>query len=480
MKGQLFADVDDVADRMDELAVDLWEHPELGLHEERASRLLQETLADAGFVIESGVGGMPTAFVASYGAGEGPTIGILGEYDALPGLSQEVATERSPIQAGAPGHGCGHNLFGTAGVGAAIAVARSLDRGDAAGDVRFYGCPAEETLVGKTFMARDGAFDDLDAAVTWHPSDHTAPQRGSSLALDSLSFQFTGESAHAAASPESGRSALDGVQLLNTGAEYMREHVSEDVRVHYNVQQGGDAPNVVPAEASVWYFVRAPTRDGLERVTDWLREIADGAATMTRTEVEEQYYTGVHRLVSNSVVADTFRENMAELGPVEFDDSPVWPDGERRGDAHELAAALQETFSEAAIEDRLSEFEPPHDEAAAEATLYGEPMDAFDEGDHGGGSTDVGEVSQITPTAQFRATTWALGTPGHSWQAVVANGDFGRTALPYVAKLLAGSVVDLMTDEQRLAAAREEFDRDVDDYENPLPESADPPFELTR
>ncbi|MFW5937628.1 MAG: amidohydrolase [Halanaeroarchaeum sp.] len=454
---------------MDELAVDLWEHPELGLHEERASRLLSETLAEAGFEIETGVGDMPTAFVARYASGDGPAIGILGEYDALPGLSQAVSAEREPIQAGGPGHGCGHNLFGTAGVGAAIALARSLDRGDADGEVRFYGCPAEETLVGKTFMARDGVFDDLDAAVTWHPSDHTAPQRGGSLALDSLSFTFEGESAHAAASPESGRSALDGVQLLNTGVEYMREHVPEEVRVHYNVQQGGDAPNVVPAEASVWYFVRAPTREGVERVTAWLREIADGAATMSRTAVSERYYTGCHRLVSNGVVANTFRENMAELGAVEFDD-----------DAHELAAELQETFPAGSIEDSLAEFEPPHDEAAADAALYGEPMDAFDEGEPGGGSTDVGEVSQITPTAQFRATTWALGTPGHSWQAVVANGDFGRTALPYVAKLLAGSTLDLLTDEERLAAAQKEFDSAVDGYENPLPDGTEPPFELTQ
>ena len=454
---------------MDELAVDLWEHPELGLHEERASRLLRGALDEAGFEIEAGVGDMPTAFVASYESGDGPTIGVLGEYDALPGLSQAVSAEREPVDAGGPGHGCGHNLFGTAGVGAAIAVARALDRGDAAGEIRFYGCPAEETLVGKTFMARDGVFDDLAAAVTWHPSDHTAPQRGSSLALDSLSFTFEGESAHAAASPESGRSALDAVQLLNTGVEYMREHVPEAVRVHYNVQEGGDAPNVVPAEASVWYFVRAPTREGVERVTAWLREIADGAATMSRTAVSERYYTGVHRLVSNSVVADTFRENMAEIGAIEFDEAE-----------HELAASLQKTFPDGAIDDRLSEFEPPHDEAAAGTALYGEPMDAFDEGDPGGGSTDVGEVSQITPTAQFRATTWALGTPAHSWQAVVANGDFGRTALPAVAKLLAGSTLDLLTDEDRLAAAREEFEREVGEYENPLPAETEPPFELTQ
>lgn len=280
---------------------------------------------------------MPTAFVASYSAGDGPTIGILGEYDALPGLSQAVGAERDPIDEGGPGHGCGHNLFGTAGAGAAVAVKRAMERGDATGEVRFYGCPAEETLVGKTFMARAGVFDDLDAAVTWHPSDHTAPQRGSSLALDSLSFSFEGKSAHAAASPESGRSALDAVELLNAGSEYMREHVPQEVRVHYNIQEGGSAPNVVPAEASVWYFVRAPDRDGVERVTAWLREIAEGAATMTRTDVTKRYYTGCSRMVSNSVVADTFRETMADLEPVAFDD-----------DAYELAARLQETFPEGA------------------------------------------------------------------------------------------------------------------------------------
>lgn len=467
-KTRLFDDVDDVAPTMDELAVDLWEHPELGLHEEYSAAALREVLVDAGFEMESGVGGMPTAFIASYSAGEGPTIGILGEYDALPSLSQAVSAERDPIEEGGPGHGCGHNLFGTAGVGAALALKRAMDRGELTGEVRFYGCPAEETLVGKTFMAREGVFDDLDAAVTWHPSDHTAPQKSSSLALDSLSFRFEGEAAHAAASPESGRSALDAVQLLNTGVEYMREHVPEEVRVHYNIQEGGQAPNVVPAEASVWYFVRAPTREGTERVTEWLRDIAEGAATMTQTTVEENYYTGCYQLASNGVVADTFYENMVELDPIAFDD-----------DDHALAAELQETMPDGAIESTLAEFEPEHREAAEGESLYAEPMAAFDEGETGGGSTEVGDVSQITPTAQFRAATWALGTPAHSWQAVVANGDFGRTALPFVAKVLAGSVADLLTDEAKLDAARAEFEEQSVEYVTPLPEGTEPPFELT-
>jgi aminobenzoyl-glutamate utilization protein B len=469
VKDQLFEDVDGLAEEMDELAVEIWENPELGLHEEHSAAELRGFLSEEGFEIETGTGGMPTAFVASYSQGEGPTIGILGEYDALPGLSQAVSAEREPIEEGGPGHGCGHNLFGTAGAGAAVAVKKAMERGDAAGEIRFYGCPAEETLVGKTFMARDGAFDDLDAAVTWHPSDHTAPQRGSSLALDSLSFRFEGESSHAAADPENGRSALDAVELMNAGSEYMREHVPEEVRVHYNIQEGGSAPNVVPAEASVWYFVRAPERKGVERVTEWLREIADGAATMTQTDVTERYYTGASRLVSNSVIADTFRENMAELGPISYDD-----------DAHELAARLQATFPEGSLESTLEDFEEPHAEAAADAALYTEPMDAFDEGEPGGGSTEVGDVSQITPTAQFRAATWALGTPGHSWQAVVANGDFGRTAVPYAAKLLAGSAFDLLTDEDRLAEAQAEFEEETEPYETPLPEGTEPPFELTK
>ena len=468
MKERLFGDVDELAEGMDDIALDIWENPELGLHEEHSAAVLREFLADAGFDIEMGTGGMPTAFVASFSEDEGPAIGILGEYDALPGLSQAVSAERDPIEDGGPGHGCGHNLFGTAGAGAAIAVKRAMERDDAAGEIRFYGCPAEETLVGKTFMARDGAFDDLDAAVTWHPSDHTAPQRGSSLALDSLSFRFEGESSHAAADPESGRSALDAVELLNMGSEYMREHVPQEVRVHYNIQEGGSAPNVVPAEASVWYFVRAPEREGVERVTEWLREIAEGAATMTRTEVSERYYTGCHRLVSNSVIADTFRENMAALDPVFFDD-----------DAHDLAEDLQETFPDGSLASTLEDFEEPHAEEAADTALYTEPMDAFDEGETGSGSTEVGDVSQITPTAQFRATTWALGTPGHSWQAVAANGDFGRTAVPYAAKLLAGSAFDLLTDEERLAEAQAEFEQTTDSYETPLPEGTEPPFELT-
>ena len=261
----LFEAVEAERDRLYGLADRIWSTPELGLHEEESSAALADALADAGFDVETGIGGMPTAFRAEYGTG-GPRIGLLGEFDALPSLSQTVNAERDPVEDGAPGHGCGHNLFGTAGVGAAIAVKRAIESGDLDGTVVFLGCPAEETLVGKVFMARAGAFDDLDAALTWHPNDLSHPQLKSSNALDSIQYRFEGESAHAAAAPWAGRSALDAVELLNAGSEYMREHLSEESRLHYVITDGGEAPNVVPETAEVWYYVRAPTRREVEQI----------------------------------------------------------------------------------------------------------------------------------------------------------------------------------------------------------------------
>lgn len=467
-KARLYETVDEERETLEGLARDIWETPELGLHEEESSRLLRETLAEEGFEIETGVGDMPTAFLATYGDG-GPRIGILGEFDALPGLSQEAKPEREPREEGQPGHGCGHNLFGTACLGGAVAVKRAIERGDLDGTVVYAGCPAEETLVGKVFMARDGAFDDLDAAVTWHPSDLNTAQLGGSLALDSVRYTFEGEAAHAAAAPESGRSALDAVQLMNTAVEYMREHVSQEARVHYNIVEGGEAPNVVPPEATVWYFVRAPTRDEVERITAWLDDIAEGAAMMTQTEGRKRMLTGCYDFLANETVTDVIWENLRELGTVGYDDAD-----------REFAAELQETFPEGRIEERLEDLDEDHREAARDDPLYTEPVPPTE--DNGtSGSTDVGDVSWITPTAQFRATTWAFGTPGHSWQAVAADGSFGTRGMLHAARVVAGSVADLLADEERLAAAREEFEEVAgpDAYESPLPDDATPPFDVT-
>ena len=456
-------------DRLYELADEIWSTPELGLHEEASAATLVEALETEGFDVETGIGGMPTAFVATYGEG-GPRVGILGEFDALPGLSQDVSAERRPVEAGEPGHGCGHNLFGTAGVGAAAAVAEAIDAGDVEGTVAFFGCPAEETLVGKTFMARAGSFDDLDAAVTWHPSDRTRPQLSSSLALDSVQFTFEGEASHAAASPESGRSALDAVQLLGSGVEYMREHVPDDARIHYSVPDGGGAPNVVPPSATAWFFVRAPTRAGVERLSDWVSDVAEGAALMTRTEVERRYITGCWDLLSNEPIAERYGEVMAELGPVGYDEED-----------RAFATDLKRTLSEKQLDEAVSDLPESVRGAFRESALYDEPIEPYDAGDVGMGSTEVGDVSWITPTAQFRAATWAVGTPPHTWQAVAANGDFGRKGMVYAAKVLAGTTCDLLDDADLREEARAAWERDRGDrrYETPLPADAEPPFDVT-
>ena len=465
----VFAAIDAREDTLREIARDIWTRPELGLHEEYAADRLTTVLAEAGFSIERDIGGMPTAFVAEYGSGE-PTVGILGEYDALPGLSQAVTAEPNPIEPEGPGHGCGHNLFGTAGVGAALAVKQAIDAGVLAGTIRFYGCPAEETLVGKTYMARAGAFDDLDAAITWHPGDLSTPRRGTSNALNSLTFTFEGVAAHAGGSPDAGRSALDGVELLNTGVEYMREHISDDARLHYAITNGGQAPNVVPAEAAVWYFVRAPDRAEVERLTDWLRDIAEAAAMMSQTDVEERFLTGCYDYRANGVVTDCIWENMHAVGAIAYDE-----------DDRAFAADLQSTVDEDRLTSRLDSLPEAVSERVADEPLYAEPIPAYDEDEQSHGSTEVGDVSWITPTGQFRAATWPVGAPGHSWQVVAANGDFAMKGIAFAAKVLAGTAADLLADEETLAAARAEFEDDIgpDAYETPLPPEAEPPFDMT-
>ena len=469
MKDVVFGAIEDDRQRLTETCDALWETPELGLHERESSRTLIAVLEGEGFDVETGIGGMPTAFVAEYGSGE-PVIGILGEYDALPGLSQTVSAEREPVKPGGPGHGCGHNLFGTAGVWGAIGVKEAIDADEVTGTVRFYGCPAEETLVGKVFMARDGAFDDLDAAVTWHPSDLSRPQLGSSLALDSLQFRFEGTAAHAGGSPESGRSALDGVELLNAGVERMREHVPEEARVHYSITDGGGAPNVVPPEAAGWYFVRAPDRDEVDRITAWVTDIAEAAAKMTQTDVECRYITGCYDFLPNETVTEIVWQNMQAVGPIEYD-----------GEDRAFAADLRETVEDDRLAARFDDVPDEIEAAVGDAPLYGEPVAAYDEGDVSGGSTDVGDVSWIVPTAQFRAATWPIGAPGHGWQVVAANGDFAVKGAVFAAKVLGGTVADLLADAETVERANREFAAATadDPYECPLPADVEPPFDVT-
>jgi aminobenzoyl-glutamate utilization protein B len=411
---------------------DIWNFAELGLQEHRSAARLASVLKKAGFRVKEGVSDMPTAFVAEYGSGK-PIIGILAEYDALPELSQQAGDPtRKAIAGQNAGHGCGHCALGTAAVGAALSVKEAIDKHHLKGTIRLYGTPAEETVIGKVFMTLDGQFADLDACLHWHPGTKNRVSYMSSKAVISAKFTFTGLPAHASGSPEKGRSALDGVELMNVGANYMREHVKETSRIHYVITNGGAQPNVVPATAQVWYFVRANTHEDVERNFDWLRDIADGAAKMSRTKVVVHIDTDCHEIIPNLPLSRVVQRNLERVGPPQLDDAD-----------RELARRLQEPLR---IEFALKERKPLND------TIEPLPKQPYPPD---GGSTDVGDISWHVPTSGLDTVCFAAGSPGHSWQNVAAIGSpIGHKGLLVAAKVLALSAVDLLQDPQVLKEAR--------------------------
>lgn len=463
-KTELFDTVEAEADWLTDLSRRIWNTPEVAFQEHESSQTLQDALREEGFEVEAGVAGIETAFVARYGDSE-PVVGTMGEFDALPGMSQQPTAEREPIEAGEPGHGCGHNLFGVGSLGGAVAVKRAIERGDVEGSVVFFGTPAEEAGGGKVYMVRDGVFDSVDAIVSWHPGWYNAPGKGSCLAVDSFEFAFEGESSHAAASPESGRSALDAVQLLSTGIEYMREHVPAAARVHYVITEGGQAPNVVPGEAAMECLVRAPERTEVERISDWVTDIAEGAAMMSRTDLETTKTSSMYGVLPNHALGDAIRANMAEA---EF---PLTDEQEA------FAAELKETLDSPSFA-RVPE---DHREAAAESAMFTEPIDAPDEGITGSYSTDSGDVSWNVPLGRFQAATWPAGTPAHSWQAVAAGEDVGTAGMQFASKVIGATLYDLLADDELLAAAKSEFAerKGEREYDCGLPDDADP-YELVK
>ena len=445
------------------LAKDIWAQPELGLHEVRSSKLLADELGKAGFSVDMGIGQMPTAFVASWGEGE-PIIGILGEYDALPSLSQIVSATREPVEQGGPGHGCGHNLFGVACLGAALAVKEAMEKAKISGTIRYYGCPAEETLIGKVFMARTGVFDDLNAAITWHPGYVNSVRSASHTALNSFKVNFYGVAAHAGSTPEAGRSALDGVQLMDVGVNYLREHIIQEARLHCVITEGGEAPNVVPPYAQVWYYVRAPKREQVDYIYSRVLDIAKGAALMTGTTYDIDFLTGCYDTLRNDTIGDVLLEKLEKVGAPRFTE-----------EEKDLARKLQETFPPGAIEKSLERLGMTKEEV-------GDPLCEKITEPHGkgqvmGGSTDVGDVSYITPTAEISTCCQALGTPGHSWQFVVTAGSsIGMKGMMVAAKAMALAVLDLETKPDIVKAARDEFEAKIggNTYVSPLPEGAVP------
>lgn len=431
-KAQVIANVDKEAANISRTARSIWGFAELGFHETKSSRLLQDRLKAAGFAIEAGVAGMPTAFVARYRNGTGPVIAILAEFDALPGLSQEALPERAPIAGQAAGHACGHHLFGAASAAAAIEASRWMKAHNITGEIRIYGAPAEEGGSGKAYLVRAGLFNDVDATLHWHAGDRNTAVQRISQANISGKFRFRGSGAHAAANPQDGRSALDGVEMLDYAVNMMREHVPDTTRIHYVITKGGDAPNVVPDFAEVYYYVRHNDDQVVRDVMERVKKAAEGAALATGTKVEFEQTGGVYALMPNDAVGHVIDGNLRRVGGV------AWNRQEQA-----FAEKLYATF--------------PNPQAKLGSQTV---IDPYASGVKGNGSSDVGDVSWVTPTAGMRAATWAPGTSSHSWQAVAFGGmSIGDKGAVVAAKTLALSALDLLTSPDVVAAAKAELIR---------------------
>lgn len=440
------------------LADAIWEYAEVGLQEIRSAKAQAVFLEKEGFSVRLGVAGMPSALVASFGDGK-PAIGYLGEYDALPGLSQKAVPYREPVQEDGAGHGCGHNLLGVASLAAAVALKREIEAGRAQGSVHYYGCPAEETLIGKVFMAKHGVFSDLDAAICWHPMWLNSAWYGSSLAMNSVRFAFYGRTAHAASSPHLGISALDAVELMNIGANYLREHVIQEARIHYVILKGGSEPNVVPAHAEAWYYVRAPRRKDVQEIYDRVLKIAEGASLMTGARLEVKFQTGAHEYLANSVVTGVLEDSLRRVGPPKFTN-------DEKAFAHELEKTFAPGQKEAVL--RANNVPPEF----YGLTLHEEVAPAYDKGRIMPGSTDVGDVSCIVPTGQIATAGSVVGNAGHTWQETATSGmGIGHKAMIAAAKAMALAGYQLASQPELLQKAREAFLKDTGGkpYVSPLP-----------
>ena len=446
LKQKAISWVDSNSDALTNMSKQIWENPEEVQKEFFACNLQKEFLKKQGFKIVT-TEKIPTAFMATFGEGK-PILGLLGEYDALKNLSQAVSAERKPLKEGGAGHACGHNLLGVGCLGAAVAIKELIAKGELKGTIRYYGCPAEEILAGKTLMAMEGMFDDLDASLAWPPSPLNMPWAGSLLSLYSAVFTFTGKAAHAGAAPHAGRSALDAVELMNVGANYMREHILDQNRVHYIITNGGLEPNTVPAEAAVWYNVRAPKKAIAQDTFRWLTEIAQGAAMMTQTKLSDlKIISGCYEVLPNQVLVKVIEENMREVGP------PKYTDEDRA-----LAKKISQSYDPVAKEKGLeSNFAPL---SLADSYLHEAIESPRDSGKSLKASTDAGDVSWMMPFAMFGAATFPLGTMPHTWQATASCGSgIGFHAMHFAAKVLSGCLIDMYTKPEVLAKAKEEFQK---------------------
>ena len=449
----LYDIIEDNAPSIIALSDQIWELSELSMEEYRSAEYYCQLLEQEGFQVQRQLCGIPTAFSGQFGSGS-PRIGILGEFDALSGLSQQAgSTQRQCVSEGGNGQGCGHNLLGAGAFGAALAIKKALEAGKLQGTVIFYGCPGEEGCAGKTFMARDGMFRDLDAALTWHPGDTNEIKVGASAACIQVEYSFQGLAAHAANDPYNGRSALDAVELMHVGVQFLREHMPPNSSIHYSITDGGGvSPNVVQAGAKTIFMVRGETVRKAKALLKRVDNIAKGAALMTDTQVTSRQLDGTASTVGNQVLEQVMYENLNQA-PI-----PVYTEAERT-----YAHALRQTF-QPELPGELTKTNPSVRSFVLRETENGQRdindfiMPYVPCWNYSPGSTDVGDVSWLTPTAQFTTATWVSGSPGHSWQ----NVSIGRTSIAHkgmlqAAKILAGTAWDLMTNPALLAKAREEF-----------------------
>ncbi len=472
-KERALAAIDAGADLVRSVADRIWEYAELSLQESKSAECYCEVLEKEGFQVERGICNIETAFSASFGSGR-PVIGILAEYDALSGLSQKAGSLiREEAVPGGSGHGCGHNLLGAGAFAAALGVKAYLEENDCPGTVILYGCPGEEGGASKAFMARDGVWKDLDAALTWHPEDVNEVATGSSNSCIQVQYKFTGIASHAAGAPEMGRSALDAVELMNIGVQFLREHMSDKARIHYAITDaGGCSPNVVQPKASVLYMVRSNHVAEAVELEKRVDKIAEGAALMTETTFEKKFIDGLADTVSNFALERVLYENFRELGVPSYTE-----------EEHAFADRLAETYpSEGYLPGVAAEFDSElREQVRALREKNGHAMNAFLAPLYQGeafkaGSTDVGDVSWLTPTAQIHVASWPNGCPGHSWQNVSCDGtEIGKKAAVHAGKVLAAAAIDLLTRPELLKEAREEFEkRTRAGYICPIPKGAVP------
>ena len=424
-------DIDKNKTTFELVAKNIWNYAEVGFQEEKSSKELLRLLKENGFKIKSGVADIPTAFIAEYNNG-GSVVGILGEYDALPGLSQTINPNKEKREGVNSGHACGHNLFGVASAAAAIAIKNWLIKTNRPGSIRFYGSPAEEGGSGKVYMVREGLFDGVDVILHWHPSNKNSASVGSSLANKTGKFRFYGKSSHAASAPDQGRSALDGLEAMNHMVNMMREHVEEESRIHYVITKGGDAPNVVPNFSEGYYYVRHPDPEEVREMWERVVLIAKGAAMGTGTEVTYEVTGGVYNILPNKTLQKTVYSNLGFVGGVYYDEKEmVYAEKIQKTLKNKIPLSSSESIMPFVIKTTTK----------------------------GGGSTDVGDVSWVVPTAGFSTATYVPGTPGHSWQAASCSGtSIGFKGMINAAKTLAMSGLDIILDKSLIEKAWVEFE----------------------